>query len=412
MARILILTPQLPYPPEQGTSLRNYHILRGLSSSHEVSLLSFDENQDSSPFPTELNFCQEINTIPVPRRSTTDRFRGLVTSRQPDMARRLRSAQLERCLSELLAPGDRDNPKPFDIVQIEGLELAYSLAIARKARPSIKIVFDNHNAENELQRRAYLADRRNPRRWHASLYSLIQSRRLRAYESSIFRQADWVTFVSEEDSRNAKGLVPGLSTTVIPNCIDVNDYDLSQGDDDIRNDLLFVGKMDYRPNVDAVLWFAKEIWPQLREFNPDITWAIVGKNPHLRLNYLRETEGIQLTGRVKRIQPYLKGAKVVILPFRVGSGTRLKFIEAMASSKAIVSTNVGIEGFNVQDGRELLIANKPDDFVRAVLVLLDDPNQRARLGVAGREKAKEYDWRKVIPLFNQVYKSLLAPSRV
>jgi glycosyltransferase involved in cell wall biosynthesis len=216
--------------------------------------------------------------------------------------------------------------------------------------------------------------------------------------------------VSEEDKRIAQDLVPGLRATVVPNCIDINDYDLAQENEGISHDLLFVGKMDYRPNVDAVLWFAKEIWPELRQSRPSITWAIVGKNPHPRLRSLQELDGIRLTGRVERIQPYLKGAKVVILPFRVGSGTRLKFIEAIASGKAIVGTNVGVEGFNVIDGQELLIADRPADFIRAVLLLLDDSNRRALLGAAGKEKAKEYDWRKVIPIFDQVYENLLAPE--
>lgn len=410
MAKILILTPQLPYPPEQGTSLRNYHILRGLTTHHEVSLLSFDENRDWPRIPVELSFCQEIETVPAPRRSTIDRVRSLITSRQPDIAQRLRSTHLEELLNKLLSPRNPDIPRPFDIVQIEGLELGYTLALARNACPSIKIVFDNHNAESELQRRAYLTDRHNPRRWHASLYSFVQASRLKAYEASICRQADWITMVSEEDKRIAQDLVPGLRATVVPNCIDINDYDLAQENEGISHDLLFVGKMDYRPNVDAVLWFAKEIWPELRQSRPSITWAIVGKNPHPRLRSLQELDGIRLTGRVERIQPYLKGAKVVILPFRVGSGTRLKFIEAIASGKAIVGTNVGVEGFNVIDGQELLIADRPADFIRAVLLLLDDSNRRALLGAAGKEKAKEYDWRKVIPIFDQVYENLLAPE--
>ncbi len=407
MAKILVITPQIPFPPEQGTSLRNYYILRGLSINNEVTLISFDENDGKQEIPAELNFCKDIRIIPVVDRTLLDRVADLIFSRQPDLTRRLRSELLELQITDVLSSNDQSNREPIDIVQIEGLELGHSLSIAKAALPAVKIVFDNHNAESELQRKAYFADRSNPVRWHAALYSLIQSRRLRTYELGICRLADWVTFVSEQDRSLVQGSNPKSNSTVIPNFLDTKEYAFSEEDDSYPYDLLFIGKMDYRPNVDAVLWFANEIWPELRKARPNISWAIVGKNPHPRLKSISETEGIHLTGRVKSIQPYLKGAKVVVLPFRVGSGTRLKFIEALAAGKAVVSTRVGVEGFDVVDKHDLLIADQPSKFVDSVITLLENADLRSRLGQNGREKAVKYDWRVVVPLFDQVYESLL-----
>lgn len=323
------------------------------------------------------------------------------------MAERLHSQEMERLIYEeiLLKKGSQSDP--YDILQIEGLELGYTLPIAKDACPKIKVVFDNHNAESELQRKSYLADRMNPRRWHAAFYSLIQVGRLEKYEAEICRQADWVTVVSEEDERKIRSLGHIFKTSVIPNCIDIDEYDLIQESEGVTSDLLFIGKMDYRPNVDAMLWFFKEIWPEIKRNIPDISLSIVGKNPHPRLRDLEKSPGIRLTGSVRRVQPYLKGAKVVILPFRVGSGTRLKFIEAMAASKAIVSTTVGVEGFDVRDGRELLIADQPAAFSQAIMTLMATPTMRLSLGEAARKKAKKYDWRQVIPKFDKVYENLL-----
>jgi glycosyltransferase involved in cell wall biosynthesis len=262
----------------------------------------------------------------------------LFTDRRPDMAHRLYSRAFEAALIEVLA-GER-----FDVVQIEGIELAWLMPLIHLHSPAGRIVFDDHNAEAELQRRAFLTDVGNPRRWVAALYSWIQAGRLRRYERWACRTADAVVVVSQADAGHIQALDANLSVTVIPNCIDVTDYQTDSRPGDPRFDLVFSGKMDYRPNIDAVLWFAREIWPLIRRERPETTWAIVGQKPHARLDWVKELPGVTVTGWVEAVQPYLAGAAVYIMPFRLGSGTRLKMIEAMAAGKAIVSTAVGAEG--------------------------------------------------------------------
>ncbi len=168
-----------------------------------------------------------------------------------------------------------------------------------------------------------------------------------------------------------------------------------------------MGKMDYRPNVDAVLWFANEVWPGIRRGKPDATWVIVGQKPHVRLDRLRDLEGVSVTGWVESVQPFLAGAAVFLLPFRVGSGTRLKLIEAMAAGKAIVSTLIGAEGFPVQHKREIYLGETAAELETAVLYLLTHPEERERLGQAARTFARRYDWRVVVPQFEQVYAQIL-----
>ena len=404
--RILILTPQLPYPPQQGTSLRNYHILRGLAERNEVTLLSFLEREQSvepafaGPL---LALCDQVVTVPAPLRNARTRLRWLLTTRQPDLAQRLASDAFAHKLQRLL------RAFAFDVVHVEGLELAPYLATIRQLAPGALLLFDNHNAETELQRRAARADLRRVRRWPVAFYSLIQAVRLRRFERMACREADIVTAVSAKDA----GLLEALANrpvAVVPNCIDVAQYRPDSRIPPFEYDLVFSGKMDYRPNIDAVLWFGQEIWPLIRRHWPSATWAIVGQQPHARLDVLRRLPGVTLTGRVAQVQPYLLGGRVYIMPFRVGSGSRLKLIEAMAAGKAIVSTPSGAEGFPVRNDEHLLLADDPQAFAHAVLMLLRDYGERLRLGAAAGHFAEAYDWRQVIPRFEALYEEALTAS--
>ncbi len=405
--KILILTPQLPYPPYQGTSLRNYHIIRGLAQRHEIVLLSFlEEEQTAVPDQIQplLQLCTAVHTVPAPIRAKKERLIQLFTSRLPDMAHRLWSPHFAARLRELLAENQ------FDVVQVEGIELARYIKIIRVANGGCRIIFDNHNAETELQRRNFLADLRRPRRCIAAAYSGAQVGRLAWFERWACQQADGVTAVSETDKRHLQKLrspaarSPLPAITVIPNSIDTAIY-RTPPPQTHPFDLLFVGKMDYRPNVDAALWFADAAWPLVRRERPSTTWAVVGQKPHERLARLSELPGVTVTGWVESVRPYLFGAGVVIMPLRVGSGTRLKLIEALAAGKAVVSTPVGAEGFPVENGRELALAEGAAEMAAAVLRLLADEDERERLGRNGRQFVQQYDWRHVIPQFEIVYRA-------
>ncbi|MCA9945743.1 MAG: glycosyltransferase [Anaerolineales bacterium] len=402
--KVLLLTPQLPYPPHQGTSLRNFHIIRGLAQACEVSLLSFLEPGQSvalDQIAPLANLCQKIETVPVPQRTKSKRLQQLLTTRRPDMAHRLFSEAYNNKLLQMLQANE------FDIVQIEGIELARYLPTIRRGSPKSKIVFDDHNAETELQRRNFLTDLRQPRRWVAAAYSAEQVRRLGKFERWVCQQADWVTAVSHPDKVHLEKLA-GEKTpiTVIPNSLDVQQFQLKQTET-IPSDIVFSGKMDYRPNVDAVLWFVADVWPIIRRERPSTTFTVVGQKPHARLERLRDEPGITLTGWVERVEPYLAGAKLFVLPFRVGSGTRLKLIEAMAAGKALVSTAVGAEGFPVADNREIRLVDDAVGFGTAVLHLLNQPEERQRLGLAAQQFAQQYDWRVVVPKFLEIYQRLL-----
>lgn len=404
MARILMLTPQLPYPPHQGTSLRNLHILKALSERHSITLLSFAERDRPQEIEPLSSLCHVLEPIQAPRRSIVDRLLQLATSPLPDVAMRLRSDDYSFALVKAL------RSEHFDAVQVEGIELAGYIDSIRKVSPLTKVVLDCHNAETQLQRRARRADLPDPARWPAAVYSGIQVGRLARFERWALREADAVTAVSATD-RTYLLQVLGDSEkeiTIIPNTIDVVEYlGSTLVDGELSYDLVFTGKMDYRPNIDGVLWFAEQVWPVLKGQRPETTWAIVGQRPNKRIDMLKKQDGITVTGRVHHVQPFISAASVYIIPLRIGSGTRLKLIEAMAAGKAIISTTLGAEGVDIADGAHIILADTADEWVVAINQLLDDEFLRSKLGTAAREFAAMYDWRRTIPEVNAVYQSII-----
>ncbi len=402
-AKILFLTPDLPYPPHQGAAIRSFNLIKNLAARHEIHLLSFVQESNSLNRIGPLSrYCSSIATIPDGDRSTRQRALSVLFSTKPDMALRLPSAQFANQLRICL------DSERFDFVQVEAIEMAqYGLAIKEMglASPPL-VIFDDINAEYMLQRRAFEVDVKHPTFWLGAFYSLLQWQKLRRYESEVCREMDKVVVVSPADGQALQRLVPGLETTVVPNGVDTSYY--SPGDMDRESDvtLVFTGKMDFRPNVDAVLWFAQEVLPLIQEDIPRAHFNVVGRNPHRRLQPLKELPGITLTGYVEDIRPYIAEAGIYVAPLRVGGGTRLKILEAMSMSKAIVSTSVGCEGIDITPGEELLIADEPLIFANKVLSLMNDRRRRRELGLAARRLAEtRYDWQHITSLMEQVYES-------
>jgi sugar transferase (PEP-CTERM/EpsH1 system associated) len=402
--RILFLTPQLPYPPQQGTALRNYNLIAQVAQRHEVHLLSFAETGSATTGLDHLGeLCAAMHTVPVPHRTWGRRLQTVLVSPLPDIVHRLHSAEFYRKLEAVL----RD-VAPLDVVQIEGLEMAeYGLhALHAAAEPVARLVYDAHNAEYLLQRRIFEADAHHPRRWPGALYSCVQWQKLQRYEASVCRQVQKVIACSAADGNALAQLVPGLDANIIPNGVDTERYEpgivpaLPLG----PQPLVFTGKMDFRPNVDAALWFGLSVMPVIRQAAPQAHLYVVGKNPHPRLAPLRDMPGITLTGFVEDVRPYVAAAAVYVVPLLTGGGTRLKVLEAMAMGKAIVSTTLGCEGIQAVPGRDVVLADKADDMAAQVVALLRDPARCEALGRAARIFVEgHFDWRIVTASLDQTY---------
>ncbi len=422
MARILILTPQLPYPPHQGTTIRNFNLIAGLARRHELDLLTFLAPGQAEPVEVGLrgataagsgsrslatqqalvsplqSLCRRIVAEPQPSRGLARRAWDTLTNPLPDMALRLASPIMARHLARLA----RENE--YDVIQVEGIEMApYVLGLGGGPR----LIFDDHNAEYLLQRRAFFTDARRPRRWLAAAYSLVQWRKLTAYELRICRQAGRVVAVSEADRDALRRLVPGLDVTVVPNGVDLDFYRpgvVPPAPGLSSQALVFTGKMDYRPNVDAVLWFAGAVLPLVLAQAPRARFYVVGQQPHARLEALDGRPAITVTGRVPDVRPYIAGAAVYVVPLRIGGGTRLKVLEAMAMGQPLVSTRLGCDGFPFEDGRQVRLADSAEAFADTVVELLRGREQAAALGRAARaEVESRYGWDAILPSMEGLY---------
>lgn len=409
--KLLFLTPQLPFPPQQGTTIRNFNIIKQLASRHEIHLLSFGTSQELGASPLR-EYCSRIEIAPPPVRTTLTRAYETLSSPLPDMARRLHSPFLAQKLAAML------RQEKYDVIQIEGIEMAEAWRLETRGwnrakspvsslRSSIS-VFDDHNAEWVLQKTAYETDVKNPRRWHGAFYSWIQWHKLAQFERKVCLEANRVVAVSAEDAQAIGSLDPRVEPVVIPNGVDVDFYVPSEevcAKPLADRSVVFTGKMDFRPNIDAAFWFANDILPALRNEIPLAHVLFVGQKPTPHVLALKSRAGVQVTGWVPDTRPFIADAAVYAVPLRMGGGTRLKVLEAMAMGKAIVSTTRGVEGIASVDGRDVVIADTARDFAHAIAVLMRDKPRARELGGNARRLAEEsYDWKMLIPQFDALYR--------
>ena len=403
--KILLLAPYPPYPPRGGGALRVYHLAKGLAARHDLTLLSFAPDAAAAAAMAPLRELAGLVTVQgPPPRGLARRALGTLASPLPDMALRNRSRPFAEALSRLLA-ADR-----YDVVQAESIELAGYALMARGLGP--RLVLDQFNAEHLLQRRAALADLRRalalrPRALAGGLYSLIQWRKLSRYEARLLRELDLVTVVSEEDRAALARLAPrgGARLAVVPNGVDTARVRPGA----VRGDMgpftmAFTGTLDFRPNLDALRWFVGEVLPLVRAARPRARLLVVGRAAGPAALALAG-DAVEVVGEVPDVAPYIDGAAVYVVPMRIGGGSRLKLLEALAMEAPVVSTPMGAEGVaGLRDGEHLLLASSPRAFADAVLRLMGDPALGRRLGAAGRAHvAAHYDWSAIVPPLEAAY---------
>jgi glycosyltransferase involved in cell wall biosynthesis len=386
--------------------MRNYGLIAGLAKRHRVHLVSFLAPHDEPSRATPLgDLCETLDAVPQPTRSLKQRLWDLATCPLPDMAHRLCSPAFAETLSAVLARYE------FDVVEFEGIEMMPYLSTVLEGSAwtgsSPHLVFDDHNAEYLLQQRVFEADIRTPRRWAGALYSLMQWAKLERYEAWAMRQVDHVVAVSSPDAEALHRIAPGARVSVVPNGIDVVTHAQKQSVRDFlpTNSLVFTGKMDFRPNVDAALWFAQHVLPLIRQRIPSARFYIVGQRPHARLDVLRDQPGVVITGRVEETRPYIAAAALYVIPLRSGGGTRFKVLEAMAIGCPIVSTRMGCDGFPITPDLQVALADEPQGFAETVIELMKDQSRRQKLVAAASEFVQAYDWSRLVPRLERVYAS-------
>jgi glycosyltransferase involved in cell wall biosynthesis len=296
----------------------------------------------------------------------------------------------------------------FDIVNLEFTFLGH--CDLWQAPPGAKIpvvVVDSHNIDYDLARQYTRTGGSLLRR----LYAEANWRKLRREELRTYGRADGVYLCSVADQQRLLDDIPAARTMVIPNAADVDFYKPRPADPqpDGRT-IVFFGLMSYMPNIDGATWFIQEIWPRIADANPDARCKIIGGSPSPQLLALAGPR-IEFTGFVPDLRPHLAEAAAVIVPLRLGGGTRLKIVEAMAMGKAMVSTTLGAEGIDAVPGRDILIEDQPHAFADAVIRLLAEPESAARIGNAARQLSEaRYAWSAAAKALEGFYREILDAS--
>jgi len=402
----ILCVSQMPAsPPRFGAQARMHGLMTELARRHDLTaVMLVDDEFDIEECRRAMQaYCRDVVLVqnPYGRDGVAKRLlqlRSLVSRRSFDRLR-VTVPALQQALDRVL------RARRFDIVNLEFPYLGH--CDLRQAPPGAKppsLVVDSHEIAYDLARQFAGAGASVGRR----LYAGANWRKLRREELGIYREADGVYLCSAEDEQRLLGQIPEAGTVVIPNAADVDFYQPRPADPapDGRT-VVYFGLLSTVPNIDAVIHFVQQIWPRIAMANPDARCKIIGGRPPPALLALAGPR-VELTGFVPDLRPHLAAAAAVVVPLRLGGGTRLKIVEAMAMGKAIVSTTLGAEGIEAVPGRDILIADQPVAFADAVNRLLAEPGLAERIGQSARRLAVDrYAWSAAAQALEGFYRRIL-----
>ena len=359
--KILWVNPNFLHPTTKGGQIRTLEMLKCLHRGHEIDYAAFENPAQPEGVARSTEYCARAYPfhLHVPDKRSPAFLPQLASGLfhpVPLAVSRFTSAEMSAFLQRQIAE------RHYDLIVCDFLAVADNF-------PALNgVLLFQHNVETLIWRRRVEQASDPLRRWYLGL----QARRMFNYEGRACRQAAFVVAVSQSDEQWMRANFGATRTGSVPTGVDTARF-AKPASSTPRDGLVFVGSMDWMPNVDGVLWFAREVLPRIRARLPGCRLTIAGRDPDPALQALASSvPGIIVTGTVPDIRPYLWDAAVCIVPLRVGGGTRLKIFEAMAAGVPVVSTAIGAEGLPVTGGRNILIAGDPEDFAAACWRLLQD----------------------------------------
>lgn len=400
--RILFLTQVLPYPLDAGPKIRAYYVLRHLAQRHDVTLFSFVRATDTPAAIAHLQtFCRAVHTTTMTRSRLKDGifFLKSLATGEPFIIARDWTSVMAQALADLVRSG-----KHFDAVHADQLWMApYALWAKQQANGAQPLtVLDQHNAVFMIPKRIAESEANPLKR----IVLNLEARKLLGYEVTACRQFDRVAWVTQEDfvAVQQQASVPMPNDGVIPICGDPETVAPVVRRPGGRR-VTFLGGLHYPPNAQGIMWFARQVFPQILAHQSDAILTVIGKQPPSELQQLGiPPANLEITGYVDEPLPYLADTAVFIVPLLAGGGMRVKIIDGWTWGLPIVSTTVGAEGIAHCPGRSILLADTPPAFAEAVIQLLQDAGKAQQLALAGREWVLErYNWRTTYRAWDKVY---------
>jgi len=378
----------LPYPPKGGSVQRSFNLIKELSKRYQVALFAFDERRGTARPPGEDDsltalkaVCEHVTLVPLP--SGDSKLAKLFTLGFNLLKPTPYSVDLlvSEEMSQALASYTRTHL--VDLVHADAIEMT---PYAEQVPAKVKIL-NHHNAESLLLNRRAKSLTNPLARW----YVQHQSHKLHRYEAEKMPGFDTNLSVSDEDKEVLQRIASDAHVGVVPNGVDT-EYFHPSSDEPVPGRVIYMGGLTWYPNYDAVQHLIADIWPHIRKGLPEATCQVIGRIPAGRkLGNL--PDGMETTGFVDDVRPYLAQAQALIVPLRVGGGTRLKILDGMASGKAVISSSIGCEGLGLTPEEEILIGDQPEEFARQVIRLCNDSALRKKIEQAGRDRAEhQYAW--------------------
>jgi sugar transferase (PEP-CTERM/EpsH1 system associated) len=394
---ILFLSTENPYPPDGGHHLRTFNILKILADRHKIYFVGFAQNESEFKYIPEIKkFCETVDIYKVSKTGYNKTFFLLgcknLFSRHPLVAQRYFVKEARKKIEEILAHHS------IDLVHMDML----ALGLYREELKGTPVILTNHNIESL---RLYRWAEMEKNLFTKSLL-FYQYLKLRAFEQRICPEFDRCVVVSEYDKNHLRNLCGRDNFVVIPNGVDIQYFE-PESVEVKRNHLVWVGGMTGPYNSDAVDFFIDKIWPAIKYGAPEATIDFAGGGPTQMLgSKALEDKSVRVLGFVPDIRPIVQRASVFVAPIRIGSGTKIKVLNAMAQAKPVVATTVAAEGIDVTPEKNILIADDPKEFAKKVVYLLNHEEIAKKMGEMARELIEEkYSWDIIAENIYRIYEN-------
>jgi polysaccharide biosynthesis protein PslH len=396
--RILILAHRIPYPPNKGDKIRSYNILKHLGRRHEIHLATLIEDAGDREYLSVLSSIVTslvYDKIDPWARNISSAISLLKTG--PISVSYFFSQKMQKAINRLLGQ------YKFDAIICSSSPMAEYIL---RSGPSMEkvgnplLLMDLMDVDS-CKWRQYAEKCSGIKRWLYNREAILLS----DYEKKIVREFDHVFLVSEQEKYLLSEDFSASNVSAMSNGVDMK-YFRPMGTGKISKSghvLVFTGAMDYWPNVEGVEWFARKVFPKIKEAFPDVTFYIAGSRPTQAVQRLGRLDGVRVTGYVNDIRDYLSMADVCVVPLRIARGIQNKVLEAFAMGKAVVCTPQALEGIRATPGKEVLVAENPEDFVECVTRLLNDLSTSQNLGRDARKCVEaNYSWGKNLKILDEI----------
>lgn len=401
--KILFLSQIVPYPPHGGVLQRGYNIIREIAKENDVYLLAFvhPDTLGSEELIVESKshlegFCKSVDFFSLwPKKSVMHKYIAFSAGflyPKPFSVLAHKSSGYNVRLHEIIENNDI-NVIHYDTIGLAGYH---------SEKQNIPTLLTHHNIESTLMARRSKVESS----WLARIYVGLQAKRLKRYETSQSLNFDINIMMSKTDELELKAMVPSVKTDIVPNGVDIEYFSVSNLPQEKA--IIYTGGMNMFANKDAVLHLIEDIWPKIKARIPGAIFYVIGQDPPDELLKISaQDSSIKVLGYVDDVRPYVAKSSVYVVPLRVGGGTRLKVLDALAQGKAIVSTAVGCEGIEVTDGLNIHIENNDVNFSNRVIELLNNQARRCELGMAARILVeKKYDWASIAQILQRAYENI------